>query len=253
MLRGREFDARDFAIGSHSVIINDTLARRVAPDADALDQWIRVADVPRQIVGVAEDGAYLSLRDNPEPYIYLPSRMPGLLLIETAIDPARVTDPVRRTVAQVVPELYLADVSTLGGVMHFARYADEVGVGLVGILGALALFLTVVGVYGLVAHSVTSRTHEFGVRMALGAERRDILRMVLAQGLRLTAIGAPVGLAAAVAGGIVIASALFGVSPADPWSYLAGAVGMTVAVGLACFGPARRASAIEPAAALRQE
>jgi putative ABC transport system permease protein len=253
LLHGREFDARDTGRASNTVIVNDSLARRVAPDGNAIDQWIRVDGVPRQIIGIAEDGAYLTLRDAPEPYLYLPSLTAGLVLIETSADPAGLMEAVRRTVPQVIPELYAADVSTLGNVMHFARYADELSVILVGALGGLAMFLTAVGIYGMVSQSVTSRTHEFGVRMALGAERRHILRMVLGQGLRLTLIAAPLGLAAAVIGGVANSDLLFAVSPSDPRSYLAGAGVVAAVVALACLGPARRASAVGPATALRHE
>jgi ABC-type antimicrobial peptide transport system permease subunit len=212
-----------------------------------------VDGVPRQIIGIAEDGAYLTLRDAPEPYLYLPSLTPGLVLIETSADPAGLMEAVRRTVPQVIPELYAADVSTLGDVMHFARYADELSVILVGALGALAMFLTAVGIYGMVSQSVTSRIHEFGIRMALGAERRHILSMVLGQGLRLTMVGVPLGLAAAVVGGVANSDLLFAVSPGDPRSYVAGAGVVAAVVALACLGPARRASSVGPATALRHE
>ena len=253
LLHGREFDARDTGRASNTAIVNEYLARRVAPDDSAIGQWIRVDGVPRQIIGIAEDGAYVTLRDAPEPYLYLPSLTPGLVLIETSADPAGLMEAVRRTVPQVIPELYAADVSTLGEVMHFARYADELSVILVGALGALAMFLTAVGIYGMVSQSVTSRTHEFGIRMALGAERRHILSMVLGQGLRLTMIGVPLGLAAAIVGGVANSDLLFAVSPGDPRSYVAGAGVVAAVVALACLGPARRASSVGPATALRHE
>jgi ABC-type antimicrobial peptide transport system permease subunit len=212
-----------------------------------------VDGVPRQIVGIAEDGAYRALRDAPEPYLYLPSFTPGLVLIETSADPAALAEAVRRTVPQVIPELYVADVSTLGEIMHFARYADELSVILVGALGALAMFLTAVGIYGTVSQSVTSRIHEFGIRMALGADRRDILSLVLGQGLRLTMIAVPLGVSAAVAGAVVNSDLLFAVSPRDPRSYVAGALVVAAVSALACWSPARRASSVGPAAALRYE
>jgi predicted permease len=253
LVRGREFDARDTGRASNTVIVNESLARRVAPDGSAIDRWIRVDGVSRQIVGVAETGAYLSLRDVPEPYLYLPSSSPGLVLIETSTDPTALIETVRRTVVQVIPGVYVADASTLGEVMHFARYADELGVVLVGTLGALAMFLTAVGIYGMVSQSVSSRIHEFGIRMALGANRHDILGMVLRQGLRLMMISAPLGLAGAVVSGFVISNLLFGVSPADQRSYVAGAAVVAIVVALACLGPARRASSLGAATALRHE
>ena len=252
-VHGREFDARDTERASNTVIVNDSLARRVAPDGSAIDRWIHVEGVPRRIIGIAEDGAYLTLHDAPEPYLYLPSLTPGLVLIETSADPAALMETVRRTVPQVIPELYVADFSTLSEILHFARYADELGVILVCTLGGLAMFLTAVGIYGMVSQSVTSRIHEFGIRMALGAERRHILSIVLGQGLRLTMIGVPLGLAAAVVGGVVNSDLLFAVSPGDPRSYVAGAAVVVAVVALACFGPARRASSVGPATALRHE
>jgi predicted permease len=253
LLHGREFDARDTGRGSNAVIVNESLARRIAPGDSAIDRWIRVDGVPRQIIGIAEDGAYRALRDAPEPYLYLPSLTPGLVLIETSADPVALAEAVRRTVPQVIPELYVADVSTLGEIMHFARYADELSVILIGTLGALAMFLTAVGIYGTVSQSVTSRIHEFGIRMALGADRRHILSMVLGQGLRLTMIAVPLGVAAAVAGAVVNSDLLFAVSPRDPRSYVAGTVVVAAVSALACWGPARRASSVGPATALRHE
>jgi putative ABC transport system permease protein len=253
LLRGRDFDAREIDAHSNNVIVNETLARLIAPDGAVLDRWIRVQGVLRQVVGVAEDGRYGSLRDQPEPYLYLPSSAPGLILLETSGDPAGLIGAVHKAVAQVTPDLYVADISTLGDATRFAHYADLVGMELVGSLGALAMFLTAVGVFGMVSHWVTSRTREFGVRMALGAERRHVLRLVLVQGLRLTVVGAALGMVAAVVGGLVLSSVLFGVSPADPRSYAIGGAVVAAVVALACLGPARRASSVAPATALRYE
>ena len=253
LLGGRDFDAQDDGALKTTVIVNATLARQIAPDGTAIGRWLRVEGVPRQVIGVAEDGRYVSMRDASEPYLYLPASSTSMLLLETTDGAPGVTEAVYPAVAGIAPDLYIADVTTLKDVMRFARYADGLGAWLIGGLGLLAAFLTAVGVYGMVSHSVASRTREFGIRMALGADRRRILSMVLRHGLRLAAIGAPIGLTAALVGGGISSHLLFGLSSLDPISYLTGLVVLLSIVALAGFNPALRASSVQPSTALRHD
>ncbi len=252
LLRGRDFDARD-AAGRTAVIVNEALARRIAPGADAVGRWLRVEGADREVIGVVENGKYVRLRDPEQPYLYLPTATPGILAIATAGDSQALAEAVRRTVSECVPELRVLNLTTLRENMRFATYIDSAAAGLFAVLGLLGIFLAAVGLYGVIAHAVSRRKQEIGVRVALGAEPGSIVRMVLGQGLRLAMVGVPLGLAGAIAGSIAVSSLLFGVKPYDPVSYLAGALGVAGVALLASHFPARRATRIQPSDALRAE
>jgi predicted permease len=251
LLRGRDFDNHDVAGGARTLIVNETLARKLAPDGAVIDRWIPVDGVPSQIVGVVEDGRYRFLREAPEPYAYLPVAAAGLVLIQTSGDPTALGAGVRQAVARMAPGVVVVDMTTLAQNMKFARSADSAIMDLLSALGLVAVFLAAVGVYGVMAHWVGGRTHEFGIRMALGAERPQIVRMVLTRGMRVTVVGATMGLAAAFLGGSAASSWLFGIRPSDPVSYASGAGAILIVAAAACLAPARRASSVEAAAALR--
>ncbi len=252
LLRGRDFDARDAAVGK-SVIVNETLAKRLAGNGDVLGRWFRVEGVDREVVGVVEDGKYKTLRDEPTPFMYLPSGGPSILAVATAGSPTAISEAVRRTVTQAVPQLRVLSFVTLKQNMRFATYLDAMAAALLGSLGLLGIFLAAVGLYGVVAAAVARRTHEIGIRIAIGAEPRKVVRMVLGDGLRLAVTGMVFGLAAAVLGAFAISKLLFGVEPADPFSYLCGAFVVVAIAVLASHVPARRASRVDPAVALRSE
>ena len=252
LLRGRDFDARDTAVGK-SVVVNETMAKRLAGNGEAVGRWIRVEGVDREVIGVVEDGKYRSLRDEPIPFMYLPSGAAGILAIATAGDPTAVSEAVRRTVTQAVPQLRVVSFVTLKQNMKFATYLDAMAAALLGTLGLLGIFLSAVGLYGVVAQSVVRRTREIGIRVAIGAEPRKVVGMVLGEGFRLALVGVGLGLAAAVAGAVAISSLLFGVKPADLLSYVGGAVVVVAIAILASHVPARRASRVDPAVALRSE
>lgn len=252
LLRGRDFDDRDAAVGK-SVIVNESLAKRLASEGDVVGRWIRVEGVEREVIGVVEDGKYSTLREAPVPFMYLPSRSPGILAIATAGNPMAVSEAVRRTVTQAIPQLRVLRFVTLEQNMKFATYLDAMAATLLGALGVLGIFLAAVGLCGVVAHAVERRTREIGIRVALGAEPRKVVRMVLGGSLKLAIAGVALGLAAAVAGAITVSSMLFGVKPADPVSYLCGAAVVVAIALLASHIPARRASRVDPAVALRSE
>jgi ABC-type antimicrobial peptide transport system permease subunit len=252
LLRGRDFDARDAAIGK-SVVVNETMAKRLAGNGEAVGRWIRVEGMDREVIGVVEDGKYKSLRDDPTPFMYLPSGAPGILAIATAGDPTAVSEAVRRTVTKTVPQLRVLSFVTLKQNMQFATYLDAMAAALLGTLGLLGIFLSAVGLYGVVAQSVARRTREIGIRVAIGAEPRKVVAMVLGEGFRLALVGVGLGLAAAVTGAFAISNMLFGVKPADPLSYVGGAVVVVAIAILASHVPARRASRVDPAVALRSE
>jgi predicted permease len=252
LLRGRDFDARDVAAGK-TAIVNKALARRLADRGDAVGHWIRVDAVDREVIGVVEDGKYSSLRETVTPFMFLPSPSPRFVALSTSGDPTTVCEDVRRTIARAAPQLRVVNFVTLKQNMRFATYLDRTAAALLAVLGVLGAFLAAVGLYGVVSQSVARRTREIGIRLSLGAAPRRVLAMVVGEGFRLAMAGVALGLVATVAGAVAASSLLFGVEPADPFSYACSAAVVLAIATLACHVPGRRASRVDPAAALRSE
>jgi predicted permease len=255
LLRGRDFersDARDV------VVVNETMARQLwgSPDA-AMGRVFRMDENEYRIIGVAENGNYESLYEPPMPFVFaatpLPKRGEGTLLIETAAPPARMAGAIRKAIQDTDPDAFVASLVTLRQSMQIPLYPYRIAAGLIGTIAFLGIFLSGVGLYGLIAYSVSRRAHEIGIRVAMGAERTDVLALVFRETVSRLAIGSVIGLAVALAAAEVLRSALYGVSPTDPLG-IAVAVAVTAAVGLlASYAPARRALGVDPVNALRQE
>ncbi len=252
LLRGRDFDARDASAGK-TVIVNQALANKLAEGGDAIGRWIRVGDIDREVIGVVEDGKYSYLRETVIPFMFLPSPNPPILAFVTAGDPTAVSESVRSTITKAVPQLRVVSFVTMKQNMRFATYVDRMTGALFGVLGLMGVFLAAVGLYGVVAQSVTRRTREIGIRMALGAEPRKVLAMILKEGFRLVIVGVILGLAATMAGAAAVSSLLYGVKAADPLSYACSAAVVVAIAILASHVPARRASQVDPAVALGSE
>jgi putative ABC transport system permease protein len=263
LVRGRAFtwDDRDGAPGV--TVINEALARRLWPGADPIGRrmWSgnpRGADVPLEVVGVVADGRYYrGWRRADQPFMFLPSGQtyfPTMALVVRGRPGAVPTlADVRREVRALEPRALVVRLQTVRAAMADAIALERMGTKLLSLFGLLALTLAAVGVYGVVSFAATERTREMGVRMALGAARGEILRLMLARSLRSVVVGIAVGVAAALALARLIASLLFGVGPADPVTFAAVAAAL-VAVGLlASYIPARRATRVDPVAALRAE
>ena len=175
------------------------------------------------------------------------------ILLRTTSDPLKLVANARGELQQLDPELPMAAVVTMDQLLADSLSRSRFTMLLLGIFSAVALVLAAVGIYGLIAYSVTQRTQELGIRIALGAQRRDVLRLVLGQGARLTLLGVALGILVALAFSRLLASMLFDVSPTDPLTY-AGVAGLLAVVALlACFIPARRATRVDPMVALRYE
>jgi putative ABC transport system permease protein len=175
------------------------------------------------------------------------------ILVRTRNDPLAIASAARTELQQLDPELPLAGVATMDQLLADSLSRSRFTMLLLGIFSAVALVLAAVGIYGLIAYSVTQRTQELGIRIALGAQRRDVLRLVLAQGTRLTLLGVALGVFAALVLSRLLATLLFNVSATDPLTFAGVAALLAVVALLACFIPARRATRVDPIVALRYE
>ena len=259
VLRGRDFAQHDVERPTASVLINETAAKKYFPNEDPIG--LRVGQSPEdsaqsEIVGIIRDTKYDSVRDAPPPTIYTSIRQGTrslTVLVRTAGEPAAMTETVRAVLQQVDPDVPMTGITTQSEQVD-NRFAQERLFALAySLFGALALLLACIGLFGLMSYSVSRRTNEIGIRMALGAERAGVVGMVLRESMLMVVIGVLVGLAGAIAGGRFVESVLFGLSATDVWT-IGGAIAVTALVSLAAgYLPARRASNVDPMEALRYE
>jgi hypothetical protein len=255
LLRGRDFDRSD---SRGAVAVNETMARQIwgSPDA-AMGRVFRMDGADRRVIAVAENGKYFALNEEPIPFVF--AEVPlgkgggGTLLIETAGPPSALAGTVRKAIHDAEPDALIMSLTSLRQHMQFSLFPYRIGAGLVGTIAILGMFLAAVGLYGLVAYSVNRRTHEIGVRLALGAGRTDVLTLVFREVASRLAIGSVIGFAVALAGSQILRSALYGVSPTDPLGLTAAVAAVAVVGLLAAYVPARRALRVNPTTALREE
>ena len=262
LLRGRGFDAADRPGAPAVVIVNETMARRLWPGEDPIGKQLLRGGLPGErpqtltVVGVARNAKYRTLGESPRMFLYVPLEqqpLPRLAVLIRTADAPGVTAAVRSLIASMNSNLPVLRTQSLDESAAIALIPQRIAAAVSGTFGAVGLLLAAIGIYGLTAFVVAGRTREIAIRTALGAERADILSMVLRQGLRLVAAGVVIGGLIAAAGGRLAASLLLGVGPADPIAFTAAAL-LCCAVGLAaCWIPARRATRIEPTKALRWE
>jgi predicted permease len=258
LLEGRAFTAADQEGSLPVVIINEDLARRYWPHGNAIGNHLSLSGdtVRLQIVGVVKTSSYTTLGEAPQPCLYLPLRQsPGgsaNLYVRSAGDPTLLLTAVQRGIKEVDPSVQVTDVRTGAKLVSQVLWNARIVLGMLGIFGLLALTLASVGLYGILAYSVSSRQREIGVRMALGASRFDVLRLVLRQGMALVAVGVSLGLAISLLIGRAFSRMLFGLSPADPLSLLAASAVLLLVAALACYLPALAASRMDPMQALRE-
>lgn len=262
LLQGRSFTDSDDDTARLVAVVNQAMARKLWPGEDPIGKRFSVksANGPFiEVIGVAADGQYMFVSPEHQPYYYLPLAQNNSsfrsLQIRASVPPESLIPAVQRVIRNVEPDLPLIDVRTmdqvvqgLGGLFIFRLAAS-----LAAVMGFLGLVLAVVGVYGVVSFSVTRRTQEIGIRMALGADRDDILKLVSRQGLRLVIAGVVVGVVVACALTHAIGKLLMGVSATDPATYTVVVVLLSAATLLAGWIPARRATRVNPMAALRME
>jgi predicted permease len=256
LIAGREFNSGDNPSTGRVVVISQTMAERFWPGQEVLGRQIVADGTACQIVGVVEDAKINSIHETPEPYMYFPfAQMPseeGTLIVEAESNPKALTARILSEIQRVDRNVPVS-VRTVHYLMQQAFWDDQMAAGFVAALGLLGIFLGAIGLYGVVAFTVNRRSREIGIRMALGAERRDVLRLVLGQGLALAAIGAGIGLVASLAAMRLLSTMLYGVRPTDPLTFAGSSVLVILMALAASWIPARRAASIDPMQALRTE
>lgn len=257
IVRGRDFSASDSAASQKVVVINEALANRYWRNQDAVGRRMKIEGGWATIVGVAGTSEYYNLNEKPRPFIYLPLYQfyasDVILHVRTANAPLGSASAVTDAIHELNGDLPVYDVSTLEARTKVATFVQRMAGTFVGIFGALALVLAAVGIYGLVSYSTRQRTHEIGIRMALGAEPGDVMRLVLRQGMRITATGLVIGIVASLGLAHLMSRLLFGVSASDVLTYVTVTILLAIVALLACYIPARRAMCVDPMVALRHE
>ena len=258
VIRGREFTAQDSDRGNNVVVITESFARLYWPGEDPLGKQLRIGDEPssplREIVGIVKDSVgFGSMREEPPPMLYTQFQdiESMYLIIHTSIDPNGMIQPLRREISLLDENLPMR-IMTMNELFS-SPWWQRLGVTLLSILGGLGLLLTAVGIYGVTAYIVAQRTREIGVRMALGARGRDVMKLVIRQGMWLVLIGVVIGMAASLAVSRLLKSFLFGLSAADPMTFGIIPLLLATVALLACYVPARRATKVDPMIALRAE
>jgi predicted permease len=261
LARGRGFTRQDAPGTRPVVVVNEAFVRRYWPGRDGLGESLVLpwheGEVAMEVVGIARDGKYNSLGEAPVPYVFYPQRQlyrsQMAVVVRTRGDVASLLPEVRRQVQALDPTLPVYDVKTLEAHLGTALYPARAAAALLGLTGALALVLAAIGLYGVLSYLVTLRTREIGIRMALGARRADVLRLVVGRGLRLAGLGLVIGLALSASVTRFASFLLYGTSPLDPATF-ASLVALLLGVAtLAGWGPAQRAAAVEPVVALRED
>jgi predicted permease len=259
LTRGRNFTQADREGAPKVAVVNEAMARALWPGESPLGKRFRAGREgdPVEVIGVVRSAKYRSLLESERPFLYRPfaqSYMSAMTLhVAAAGDPGALRDPVRRLVRDLDADLPIYAVQTLAERLDESIGAQRTAATMVGAYGALALLVAAVGLYGAMAYSVSRRTREIGVRMALGARESSVLRGVLAEAGRLAATGAVLGLAAAIPATRLLRSQLFGVSPGDPLTLIAVAAVLGLVSLAAAYLPARRATRVDPVVALRAE
>jgi predicted permease len=258
LLRRRKFNEHDSEKNSARVaIIDETMAKQFWPDEDPLGRRFRfiVENEPIEVIGIARNSKAFTLGETPTPMVYVPLNQLSdggiTLFVHTTGAPGVMLSEIRRIVRDVDVHIPITYEKTIRDHMAFALWPSWMGAILLGSLGLLALVLASMGVYGVMAYSVSQRTRELGIRMALGAQTGQVLQLVLRQGMLLASVGLGAGLFAAFGSTRLAGSFLYGVNPSDPTIFLGVTSLLALAAFAACYFPARRALKINPVTALR--
>jgi len=257
LVQGRTLARTDDADGAPVMVVNRRFAERFWPDGSALGKTVQTAGREWQIVGVVETGKYGSLGEDPLEFMYFPYRSifrsDLTIVARTGGDPQVVLQRLRELVRSADPDLPVYDVRSMEDHMGIALLPARLGGSVLGLFGLLGLALAAVGIYGVMAYSVSQRRRELGIRVALGADRRSVLRLVLGEGLRLTLVGTAIGLLAALGAARLVQGLLYDVRAVDPVAFTLVPATLLAVAALAVYLPARRAAAVDPIRALKSE
>ena len=262
LLEGRTFSEQDREGQQRVLLVNETFARRYFPDSSPVNREFQAGPTGMTlIVGIVGDVRHQGLDSEIQPEVYFPhsqaaggfANLPMTFAIRTVGDPMALVPEVRRSVLDLDSSLTVDNVRTMEDRLFSSIAGPRFYAVLLGVFAAIALVLATVGIYGVLAYSVSQRTREIGIRMALGAERRNVLRLILSQGMVLTAIGIVVGLAGAIAVTRYLESMLFGLTALDPTTFVGVTALLVLTAAAACYVPARRATKVDPIVALRYE
>jgi putative ABC transport system permease protein len=254
---GRDFAEFDRDTSAPVAIVNETMAREFWP-AGSLGRRIRLPGETqfRQIVGVARTANYTAWGEAPQFCVYVPLEQNQsetmALYIRTKGDPLQQITPVEREIHAAGPQIVVTMPRTGRQIIDGGLFSARMGVMMLSVFGLLALGLASIGLYGILAYAATRRQHEIGLRMALGASRLSVLRLILGEGMSLVLVGLGVGFVASLATGRMLSRALYGVSGTDPLSIAAAAVVLSAVALVACYLPARSATRVDPLTALRE-
>ena len=260
LMRGREFDQRDAATSPQVALVNESMARRFWPGEDPIGKRFRLGDTKgpwKTVVGVVGDVLHRGLDAPHTLQVYLPNTQFAdslvILAVRTSNDPASLASSVRAEIAALDPQVPVSAVATMDEVVSASVENQRFGALLFMLFGAIALLLTAVGIYGVVSYGVAQRTHEIGIRLALGAGRGEVLKLIVSEAMKPALLGAALGLCAAFGLTRLLTGLLFNVKPTDP-PIFAAVLGVLIGVALlASYIPARRAMRVDPMVALRYE
>ena len=263
LIQGRDFDLEDDDSAPGRAIVSRNLAERMWPGENAVGKRISLPSLegpprpPLEIVGVAADCKYLSLTEPAPLILYVPFFQGysgrATIALHTALPPGVALAELRQAVADLDKTLPVFEAKTMQEQVAFSVWQQEMASSLIGAFGLLAVFLAALGLYGMIAHSVSQRTHEIGIRIALGAQRTQLLRMVIREGILMALTGVAAGIVGSIALSRVLRNLLFGINASDPATFVAVAGLFTVVTFVACYIPARRAMKVDPLVALRYE
>jgi predicted permease len=257
IVAGREFTPADTPQAQHVLIVNETFARRYFAHGDPLGRRVRIYGEQKVVIGVARDSKAFALDEKPQPFVYFPVGQEFAsetnFLVRTSGDPLGYARPLEDAVHSIDPTMPVYGVRRLEEAISASYFGQRMGGSFLGLFGAVALALAAIGLYGVLAYTVSQRSREVGIRIALGASRADVVRMVLGQGLKLLAVGLAIGLGIALAVTRLMRTMLLDVSATDlPTILLVSALLAAVAI-LASFIPAQRAASTDPIRAIRYE
>lgn len=260
LLAGRDFDMRDKADSPKVAIINEELARLLWGNENPVGKRFRIGDETSdysEVVGVAKNGKYQSLSENPRPFLFVPmtqrSGRAMTLVVSGTGNPHNLVNPIRQEVNTIDSRLPVFNIKTMEEHLTYAFMGVRMGASFALAFGLIALILAATGLYSLMSYAVSQRTREIGVRMALGAQRADVLKLITGQGMKLVIIGVVIGLIASFAVNRVLASLLIGIGTSDIATFFIISLLLLAVAFIACYLPARRATKVDPMNALRYE